>query len=187
VLSRGLGYVYKRQVIGDAASGATSAGTAWPALVAKDLKVTVHPSAVAGEGYVTKGAGGATFVKDAAKVSPTSTVVVFFGGASDVSQTALAVVQAEGEAIAAVHKQAPRAKVIIVGPTSTATKAPQPLLRVRDAERTAALGAKVRFVDPIAAKWLSGQSGVTGAGGVPTDKGQKLIQAAIAAVLQPAV
>jgi acyl-CoA thioesterase I len=172
-------------VIGDAASGASSASTSWPALLAKQLKVTVRPSAVSGEGWIAKGTGGATFVTDAAKVSPTSTVVVFFGGASDQSQTALGVVQAEGKALADVRKRAPRAKIVVVGPVSTAAKAPQPLLRVRDAERTAAQAAKVRFVDPIAAKWFSGQSGVVGSNGVPTDKGQKLIAAALAAIVQP--
>jgi acyl-CoA thioesterase I len=174
-------------VIGDAASGASTSSSAWPALLAKQLKVTVLPSAVAGEGWIAKGKGkgGATFVTDAAKVSPTSTVVVFFGGASDQSETALAVVQAEGKAIAAVRTQAPRAKIVVVGPVSTAAKPPQPLLRVRDAERTAAQAAKVRFVDPIAAKWFSGQSGVVGSDGAPTDKGQKLIEAALAAVIQP--
>ncbi|HET6824490.1 MAG TPA: SGNH/GDSL hydrolase family protein [Amnibacterium sp.] len=172
-------------IIGDAASGASSASTAWPALVAKQLKVTVRPSAAAGEGWIAKGQGGATFVTDAAKVPPTSTVVVFFGGASDQKQTALAVVSAEGKALADVHKRAPQAKIVVVGPVSTAAKAPQPLLRVRDAERTAAQAAKVRFVDPIAAKWFSGQAGVVGADGTPTAKGQKLIADALAAVLQP--
>ena len=172
-------------VIGDGASGASTAATAWPALLAKQLKVTVRPSAVAGQGWIGKGKGGATFVTEAAKVPPTSTVVVFFGGASDQSQTALAVVQAEGKAIADVRKQAPRAKIVVVGPVSTAAKAPQPLLRVRDAERTAAQAAKVRFVDPIGAKWFSGQVGVVGSDGTPTDKGQKLIADALAAVLQP--
>ena len=136
-------------VIGDAASGTSTASTAWPALLAKQLKVAVHPSGDAGEGWIAKGKGGATFVTEAAKVSPASTVVVFFGGASDQTQTALAVVQAENKALADVRKQAPRAKIVVVGPVSTAVKAPQPLLRVRDAERTAAQFAKVRFVDPM--------------------------------------
>jgi hypothetical protein len=174
-------------VIGDAASGASSASSAWPALIASELKVTVRASATAGEGYLTKGTGGGTFVTDADKVSPTSTVVVFAGGASDVSHTALSVVQAESKALAAVKARAPRAKIIVVGPTSTAASTPLPLLRLRDAERTAALAAKVRFVDPISSKWFSGQSGVTGTGGVPTDKGQKIIQQALVAVLQPIV
>ena len=62
-------------IIGDAASGASTASTAWPALLAKQLKATVHPSAVAGEGWIAKGKGGATFVTEAANVPPTSTVV----------------------------------------------------------------------------------------------------------------
>ena len=172
-------------VIGDAASGASTASTAWPALLAKQLKVSVRPSAVVGQGWIAKGKGGATFVTEAAKVPRASTVVVFFGGASDQSETSLAVVQAEGKAFAEVRKQAPRAKIVVVGPVSAAAKPPQPILRIRDAERTAAQAAKVRWVDPIGAKWFSGQSGVVGSDGVPTDKGQKLIEAALAAIIQP--
>ena len=173
-------------VIGDGTSGATGPAS-WPTTVGSALGVKTVASVTRGAGYVTAGAGGATFVTEAAKVSPSSTVVVLFGSASDESQTTLAVITAETKAISAVRKIVPRAKVIIVGPVSTATKAPHQLLRIRDAERTAALAAKARWADPIAAKWLSGQVSALGSDGVPTATGQRLIAAAVEKLLKPLV
>lgn len=161
----------------------------WPQMVGEKLNALVSAYADAGTGYVTEADGGnATFLTSAARIDPTSKVVVFFGGANDAGKPALRIVRAASEAIAAARTAAPRATIIVVGPAWAAGAAPASVLSTTSAVRAAAGAARVRFVDPITSAWLEGSGDLTRSDHLtPTTKGQRVLAARMAALIATAL
>jgi len=147
-----------------AASGVTSAQR-WSALLGPALEGTVDADASSGMGYAAKGNSGETFVEAAAKIPSNAEVVVFFGGSSDSDVSTLSVAKAATEAFAAAKKQAPDAKLIVVGPALADGASDDDLTAVRNSLRSAAGIAKATWIDPIDKGWLSD----TKQAGKPTD------------------
>lgn len=175
-------------VIGDelTAGSSSDSGTRaeWPALLASALHAHVKTVAAPGAGYVTKGAGGATLVSEAAQADPASSVVVLFGGGNDASSSSLAVATAAIRAIAAAEAAAPSAKIVVVGPTSSVTTPPPAILAIRDSLQGAAKAAKADWQDPISGGWLSSSSALTTSSGVPNDQGEKALESKLEPVLK---
>jgi hypothetical protein len=173
-------------VIGDGVTVRVGTGpgpkTEWPALLATALGAKVSRLAADGAGYVGGGSHG-TFATLAARVPPSSKVIVFFGGARDRDVSSLALVTAATRAFAAARTVAPNAALVVIGPTSAAGTAPQSLITVRDTLKSAADVAGATWVDPISGGWLS--AGLADSSGAPTKQGQQAIERKLAAVLEP--
>ena len=167
---------------GDTAGSPDDSGTKseWPALLGTALHVHVVRSAATDAGYVAGRSVADTFVGRAAKIEPSSKVVVFFGSTNDRTASALELANAVTRAVLTARKVAPEAQVVVVGPAA-ANPSPS-TLTVRDTIRSAADALQVTWVDPIAGNWLSGT--LTGSGGHPTDKGHRALESRLESVVQ---
>jgi hypothetical protein len=147
-----------------------------------DVRVTTAK----GARYVrAAGAAGGTFEAMAKKVPSSSAVVALFGGNTDRSASLPALATAAARTVAAVHKQAPSAEIVIVGPLSPGPGSPlQDLITVRNTLRAAAATASVHWVDPIARHWLASSSAVT-SGGKLTKAGKQELTRKLTAALAP--
>lgn len=155
-------------VIGDAFSDGTGEGgleeNGWPALVqsgyTKDgSRLQLNLLARRGAGYVAPGQIKETFGQSyAGNAFKEQDVIVVFGGLSDSERPAAEVGAAATKLYAALTKNSPKAKLIVVGP---AWPHPQPvpnIFSVRDEIRAAAEGAGAIFVDPLADGWFTGEN-----------------------------
>ncbi|MBW4042746.1 MAG: hypothetical protein HIU86_11600 [Acidobacteria bacterium] len=178
-------------VIGDgtvdaAAPGVTTAQL-WTGLLGSSLSGTVSTDASNGMGYAAKGSSGETFVQAAAKVPSNAAAVVFFGGAADSNISALSLATAATDAYAAASKQAPHAKLIVVGPVISEGVSAVDLTAIRTALRSAAGIAKATWIDPIDSNWLSGAQQVASSPNALTAADEKTIAAKMAAAVTKAV
>jgi acyl-CoA thioesterase I len=73
-----------------------------------------------------------------------------------VTQSAVTVQTAATRALADLRRRLSRASIVVVGPLPSGAAPPPALQAVRDAVRAAAQGAHVRFIDPIAEGWITG-------------------------------
>jgi lysophospholipase L1-like esterase len=73
-----------------------------------------------------------------------------------VTQSAVTVQAAATRALADLRRRLSRASIVVVGPLPSAGAPPPALQAVRGAVRAAAQGAHVRFIDPIAEGWITG-------------------------------
>lgn len=136
----------------------------WTTRLAQSVRVRVDRIPAAGTGYLPASASGPdTFVGAAARVDPSSAVVVVVSGAADVGADRLQVERAASQAYSAAAARAPRAHLIVVGPTSALPPSVD-VLALRDDLRAAARLAGAAFVDPIADRWsTAGGSGTVAA------------------------
>ncbi|MGN6407310.1 MAG: hypothetical protein ACTHMH_03110 [Curtobacterium sp.] len=123
--------------------------------VATSLGGTVSTEVSNGMGYTTSGSSGETFVQAAAKIPSNTAVVVFFGGAADANASSLSLTTAATKAFAAARSQAPKAKLVVVGPAIDGGVSTTELASIRVSLQSAAGITKATWVDPIADGWLS--------------------------------
>lgn len=148
----------------------------------KPLQFTI--SGEGGSGYVARGLDGTIFPEEAqAHTHPDSEVVIVFGGRNDMG---LYVGDAASETYSAIRTIAPKAELIVIGPTWVNDAVPQELELVRDQIRAAAAEAQATFVDPLAERWFFGpDSSLIASDGVhPTDAGHAYLASKIGPILE---
>lgn len=171
--------------IGDFTDGSNEGGEGernWTALVGRKINETMPVRVVAdssggGSGYVVRGSS-LTFPDQVRRlVTSDARVVVISGSRSDVVAEPTVVTAAALETFALVHNLAPRASLIVIGPTWGTSEPTEALLRTRDAVRDAAVASAAYFVDPIEDAWFTnGDPGLIGSDSVhPTDAGNERI------------
>ena len=187
-------------IIGDSFTGGSPQGgydiAGWPSLTYRRLYTPDSPiffvtSAKGGSGYVNQGPSRTTFVTEAERVVNQYTdLVVFFGSQSDVNEIGQ-VEQSVRDAISVVRKNAPQAKILIIGPAWTRGELTPEIRKVQEAVGDAARLPGVQYVDPISEGWFFGREGdLVGADGVqPNDAGHLYmadrIEPLIRAMLEP--
>jgi lysophospholipase L1-like esterase len=170
-------------IIGDSYTAGTAIGgqgpDGWPALATARLRqqgIDIAPSVEAenGSGYATPGAGlGDTFSDQIPKVvRKDDRLVVIFGSSGDPAVPPDQLQPAVRQMLDAVRAAAPKAKIVVIGPTSTNPNPTPELLQTRDAIKTEADATGAVFVDPIAARWFINRPDLVGPDGqTPTDAG----------------
>lgn len=175
-------------IVGDSLSTGhgTSPDWAWPHLlaVADRDRLDIVNSSEDGQGYLAVGDAGGTFGTHADEaVTPDTGTVLFFGSENDMGRDTTTLRDTAIGVLLSVHATAPRARVIVVGPTAF-TSAPEPgRLAVRDALAAAAAATHSRFVDPIAAGWLDSPQDIGPDGDHPTVPGQQRLEAQMSRLL----
>lgn len=178
-------------VVGDDMSAVSSTGTVapWPLLAERALDADIVSLSVSGSGFVrqpTRNAFGGTIGIRASQVDADSKVVVIAGGANDVGVSSLRLLTAAVQSVRAAQSAAPKATVILIGPTSTSIDPPETVQEVTDTLARAAKLAHVRFVDPIAGRWLVGvKRAVTSNGVALAPAGQAVVTDKMVAILRP--
>lgn len=179
--------------LGDFTDGSNEGGEGdrnWTSLIGQQINASTPVRVVAdssggGAGYVVRGSSP-TFADQVRRlVTADARVVVVSGSRSDVVASPVDVTAEALKTFALVHELAPRANLIVVGPTWGANEPSEQVLRIRDAVRDAAAVSLGFFVDPIQDGWFtSGLPGLIGADSVhPTDAGN----AHIAELMEPIV
>jgi hypothetical protein len=167
--------------IGDFTEGSEEGGVGpmnWTSVLATEIR-KVAPLRIAvdnegeGSGYVIRG-GSPTFGEEVRRIVPSDTrMVVISGSRTDVLAQPNQVAAAASEVFQTVAEVAPRAQLIVIGPTWGSNPPSEEILHTRDAIRDAAEAAQAYFVDPIQDDWFTnGQSALIGSDDVhPTDEG----------------
>lgn len=165
------------------------ASLAWRQLRKEGAQIAPKVVATGGSGYVTAGTVGETFADSVrSAVTADDDVVVVFGGSNDVTVPLDEEYQAIRDTLAMVRQQAPRARVVVIGPVRPIPDDDRELVAVRDAIRTEADAMGATFVDPIAEGWFVGDSGLIGPDAVhPTDNGHSYMAQRLLPVLRSVV
>jgi hypothetical protein len=161
--------------IGDMTQGSDEGGvgaTNWTSLLAAEVR-KVAPFRMAvdnngeGSGYAIR-ASSPTFDEDVRRLVTSDTrMVVISGSRADVVAEPNQVAAAARETYHSVSELAPRAQLIVLGPTWGSNKPIDQVLQTRDAIRGAAEAAQAHFVDPIQDNWFTdGEVGLIGSDGV---------------------
>jgi acyl-CoA thioesterase I len=151
------------------------------------LKGTVATEGAANMGYAAKSAAGETFVTVAAKVPADADVVVFFGGAADQDIATLSLAKAATDAYAAVQKQAPDAKIVVIGPAITGGVDDATLTTLRTTLKNSAAIAKATWVDPIDEKWLGASAQASSSATDLTVANEKTLATKVQAAVEKAL
>lgn len=171
--------------IGDMTEGSDEGGVGavnWTSILAKEVR-KVAPFRMAvdnngeGSGYAIR-ASSPSFDEDVRRLVTSDTrMVVISGSRADVAAEPNQVAAAARDVYHSVSQVAPRAQLIVVGPTWGSNKPSDKILQTRDAVRDAAEAAHAHFVDPIQDNWFTdGEVGLIGSDGVhPTDLGNQRI------------
>lgn len=163
--------------IGDFTKGTDAGGideANWTSIVLNNArKTTTLRAAVVGEGsgYVVR-RSSPTFPDQVRRfVTPEARIVVISGSRNDVIADPAEVQAAATETFDLVHRLAPAAGLIAIGPTWSTVDPTPKVIATRDAVRQAALSARAYFIDPIEQRWFTtGEPGLIGADNVhPTD------------------
>ncbi len=169
-------------IIGDSYTGGSDMGgnkaANWVALVQKTTDTAnLANNGMGGTGYATAGDNFATRVPTT--VFPSTDLVVFFGSRNDIVNTPKAVGTNAASAYAQVHKIAPKAKLLVIGPAWGGSDIPDEMLPIRDAIKEAATAAGATFVDPFEEQWFLDSpeaKAMIGDDGVhPTDAGHAFL------------
>jgi hypothetical protein len=171
--------------IGDFTQGSDEGGVGavnWTSILAAEVrKVAPFRTAVdnngEGSGYAIRGSSP-TFDEEVRRLVTSDTrMVVISGSRADVVAEPNQVAAAAREAYHSVSELAPRAQLMVMGPTWGSNKPSDQILQTRDAVRGAAEAAHARFVDPIQDDWFTnGELGLIASDGVhPTDLGNQRI------------
>jgi lysophospholipase L1-like esterase len=169
-------------VIGDSFTEGTPLGPvgakSWHQLAFRQLRkagvdITAEISREGGSGYVARGYRGTTFGEKARRLlGPDDDLVIIFGGTGDAPEKPESVAAAVSDTFSLVRTASPRAKLIAVGPVSTAADPGPEVTRVRDIVRDEAAKISAIFVDPIADQWFVGDPNLIREDGLhPTDAG----------------
>lgn len=171
--------------IGDMTQGSDEGGVGagnWTSILAAEVR-KVAPFRMAvdnngeGSGYAIR-AISPTFDEDVRRLVTSDTrMVVISGSRADVAAEPNQVAAAAREAYHLVSELAPRAELLVLGPTWGSNKPSDQILQTRDAVRSAAEAAHAHFVDPIQDNWFTdGAVGLIGSDGVhATDLGNRRI------------
>lgn len=183
-------------VLGDSYVGGSEMNTSektlwWTQLALRD-KFIVQNLGVGGTGYVngSEKPVPVDFTQRGDKVAPAATVVIVFGSRNDTPAMSnpAQVKTAAAKTYSLIHKAAPNAVLVVVGPPWTDSNAPSWIKADRDAVHAAAAADGATWVDPIAQNWFPTGSGLIGSDGVhPTDKGHAVIADKMQAVVQKAI
>ncbi len=161
----------------------------WISIVPQRVSVRLSPFIYPSSGYTIRGfdddPNGSTFVTRAGRISDTTSLAVFVGGAADRGRARTTISKAATTAYADVKEIAPQARVVVVGPVWPTADPPADVLAVRDALRTAAGVADATWVDPIGSRWLAGSSSQWDAEtNQPTAAGQRQLGVLMTQVVQ---
>jgi lysophospholipase L1-like esterase len=171
--------------IGNFTGGSDEGGVGamnWTSILAAEvrkvapLRIAVDPDDE-GSGYVIR-AASPTFGDEVRRfVASDTRMVVISGSTNDVVAQPSHVAAAAREVYHLVSELAPRAQLIVIGPTWGSNKPSDQILQTRDAVRDAAEAANAHFVDPIQDDWFAnGEPGLIGSDRVhPTDLGNQRI------------
>lgn len=132
-------------VVGDSWSDPVFDGTAlsgWPWLVADRLGLGLRNSAQGGAGFAHVNGGGWTFPVEVARYAGPADVVVCFGSINDSDQAPATVADAAVATFTALHRAAPAAELLVLGPQYPGTP---------DAGQLATLTALAGAIRPAAA------------------------------------
>lgn len=103
-------------LIGDSWAAADGIHPAYPALVARALDLDMRVSAVGGTGYTNGGAcGGKSFQSRVHTVPDDARLVILAGGLNDTGSDGDDLSSALRRVVAAVHLQAPAARIVVLG------------------------------------------------------------------------
>ena len=161
--------------IGDMTQGSDEGGVGavnWTSTLAAEVR-KVAPFRMAvdnngeGSGYAIR-ASSPTFDEDVRRLVTSDTrMVVISGSRADVAAEPNQVAAAARETYHSVSELAPRAQLIVLGPTWGSNKPSDQILQIRDAVRSAAEAAHAHFVDPIQDNWFTdAEVGLIGSDGV---------------------
>lgn len=176
-------------IIGDDFTVQDSSGVKqyWPDIAAKAAKVRATIFADSGAGYLAEPEDGeGAFPASAVQLDKATKAVILFGGANDAAASTLSIYRAATSTVSAAQSAAPKATVVMVGPAWPVSKVPAQILRMRDVLRAAASLGRIRFVDPIAERWLTASDDLNPNGATLTRKGQESIATHMTAVLRAA-
>jgi lysophospholipase L1-like esterase len=171
--------------IGDFTQGSDEGGVGvvnWTSILAAEVrKVAPFQMAVdnngEGSGYAIR-ASSPTFDEEVRRLVRSDTrMVVISGSRADIVAEPNQVAAAARDTYQSVSELAPRAQLMVMGPTWGNNKPTDQILQMRDAVRGAAEAAHAHFVDPIQDDWFTnGEVGLIGSDGVhPTDLGNQRI------------
>lgn len=178
-------------IIGDSYTAGSNEGGNGPANWVRLVQGTLGDAAdltsasVGGTGYATPEGFGS---RVAASVGPNTNLVVFFGSRNDLDTPADAVGKAAAEAYTEAVKDAPNAKLLVIGPSWVNHSIPANLLAIRDQLKAAAQAKGATFVDPLSEGWFLDNPDLIGKDGVhPTDAGHALLAKLIGPHIQGAL
>ena len=168
--------------IGDFTQGSDEGGVGamnWTSILAAEVR-KVAPLRIAvddngeGSGYVIR-AASPTFGDEVRRLVASETrMVVISGSRNDVVAEPNQVAAAAREAYHSVSELAPRAQLIVIGPTWGSNKPSDQILQTRDAVRDAAEAAHAHFVDPIQDDWFTnGEPGLIGSDRRASDRSRQ--------------
>lgn len=139
----------------------------FPALLHSAVQTRQQVFGLSGSGYVTTGPGkrNKTFPEAASQVTVDSQLVIVYGSRNDSRDESVPsddITSAVTTLADNVHKAAPRARLVIVGPSWINDEVPDRMLENRDAIKRGADRADVEFVDPLADGWFAKSSNIAG-------------------------
>ena len=171
-------------VVGDSYTQGTAYGgadennwaqLAWRQLRREGVDIIFRVSGRGG-GYLSPGVTGTTFGQEAQRLMEpdqgNEDIVMIFGGSNDIAAPPESVSASVSKTLSDVRAQAPKAKLIVVGPVWPKPDPSPEILKIRDIVRAEAEKANATFVDPIADRWFMADPQLIGKDGVhPTDTG----------------
>ena len=185
---------YQVSIIGDSFTAGSLQGgvgpNGWPALVRtilgkENVVIDIRYAPEGGAGYATVGDYGGVFGGQVnAVVGIACDLVVFFGSTNDGVAPPDELRTAVRDDLARAKALAPRAKLLVIGPTWPTPEPPPEMLGVRDILRDQSAAAGAVFVDPIAEHWIADAPQMIGGDGThPTDEGHEYLAQKIAPLI----
>lgn len=158
---------------------------AWQILAGQGRPVTADVAAEGRAGYGVRGDHNSTFGDLTARaVRPDDALVVFFGSRNDQPVEALDVAGLARSAFELARRQAPSARLLVIGPPWPTADVPVRVIQIRDALAMMAGASGARFVDPIAEGWFVGTPDLIAVDGIhPTDSGHRYLAERIAGLI----
>lgn len=154
-------------IIGDDATSSARPGVKtrqrWFSLLASSLGGATDVQAARGMGYATRSETGNTFERAARTLPADATIVLFFGGAADKDVGSVPLAKAATNAFSLARKQAPDARILVVGPATSGGVSATRLASIRGTLHAAARLAGASWVDPFDEKWLPSPTRPVGA------------------------
>ena len=180
--------------VGGSAEGGRG-GANWTRLVGTRFyeagaQVELNVMAQPGSGYIARGTTGLVFREAATqRLRPSSDVVVVFGSRNDGRQTEQAMYEASRLLYADIHRIAPQAQVVVIGPVWVDANVPDFIVANNAAMARAAEQENVTYIDAIAGGWFAeGGQDLIGADGIhPTDAGHSYLASKIFPLVQEAI
>lgn len=181
-------------VIGDSYTTGTDEGglgsktwtaRAWQLLAQRGVRVAADVAAEGRAGYGMSGDHGSVFEDLTARaVKPDDVLVVFFGSRNDQGVDLGLLTERARNAFDLMHRFAPSARLLVIGPPWPTADVPGPMLQIRDVLSAQARNAGAVFVDPIGEGWFVGRPDLIGADGVhPNDAGHEYLAQKIAPLI----